>query len=201
MSLFPYNPRVGQKLRGDQTAAGFIADEVNRAQVAWYSKSPAAASTTAILNAAALTAGAQAGFTTGVNSPAVARCLQVVGNEADMNQTVTVHGTDLSGATISEDFVLNGTTAVLGSKAFKTVTSVDLPAQLDADETVSVGTLDRLGLSHKLDRNTIVHAFYNKVAEVDAPTLNKSTTVLSNNWFDLGTDLAGDLVDLYYLVP
>ena len=58
--------------------------------------------------------------------------------------TLTVTGTDVYGQTLVEEITLNGTTAVAGKKAFKTITSVV------SDATISngafVGTGDVLGL-------------------------------------------------------
>lgn len=58
--------------------------------------------------------------------------------------TLTITGTDEYGETLTEDITLNGTTAVAGKKAFKTVTGVV------SDATISngafVGTGDVLGL-------------------------------------------------------
>lgn len=69
--------------------------------------------------------------------------------------TLTITGTDEYGVTITEDITLNGSTAVPGKKAFKTVTSVV------SDATISngafVGTGDVLGLPvHLADTGYVI---------------------------------------------
>jgi hypothetical protein len=83
------------------------------------------------------------GALAGVND--VARGLVVDSTGAgDTTQTVTITGTDLYGATVVEAIAMNGTTAVNGLKAFKTVTQVAVDAALAGNLTV--GTTDVLGL-------------------------------------------------------
>lgn len=65
----------------------------------------------------------------GLTNPAVPRCLSVVASVAGVTTKVTVHGTNFADEDISEEFTLNGVTTVNGSKAFRTITKVDLPVQ------------------------------------------------------------------------
>jgi hypothetical protein len=65
----------------------------------------------------------------------------------DTTQTVTIYGTDIHGASLIETIALNGTTAVPGLKAFKTVTRVAVSAALAGNLTV--GTTDVLGLPYR----------------------------------------------------
>lgn len=62
----------------------------------------------------------------------------------DTTQTITVTGTDCYGNTMVETIAMNGTTAVAGKKAFKTVTQIAVSAALTGNLTV--GTADVLGL-------------------------------------------------------
>ncbi len=65
-------------------------------------------------------------------------------NAGDTTQTATVTGTDEYGVAMTEDIAFNGTTAVAGQKAFKTVTQVAIDAALAGNATC--GTTDVLGL-------------------------------------------------------
>lgn len=76
-----------------------------------------------------LGAAAQA-ITSGLTSPAVPRALSVDGNVSGITGNVVIEGTNYAGETITETIALNGTTAVDGAKAFKTVTKVTLPVQV-----------------------------------------------------------------------
>ncbi|MCR9254709.1 MAG: hypothetical protein NXI16_01265 [Alphaproteobacteria bacterium] len=85
----------------------------------------------------------------GVATMDVARTLTAVSAGAgDTTQTLTITGTDMRGATIVETIALNGTSAVAGLKAFKTVTQVAASAATAGN--VSVGTTDVIGLPFKL---------------------------------------------------
>lgn len=72
----------------------------------------------------------------------------------DTTQTATVTGTDEYGETIVEDIAFNGTTAVQGKKAFKTVTQVAIDIALAGNG--NVGTTDILGLPVFLSDTGIV---------------------------------------------
>ncbi len=81
----------------------------------------------------------------GVATMDVARGLQAVSSNAgDTTQTLTITGTDHYGETVVETITLNGTTAVSGKKAFRTVTKVTASAGTTGN--VSVGTTDVIGL-------------------------------------------------------
>jgi hypothetical protein len=82
----------------------------------------------------------------GVATFDVPRCVQV---DADGAATAvfTIYGTDAYGASIRETITANGTTAVLGVKAFKTVTRVASSAATTGN--VIIGTTTKLGLPYR----------------------------------------------------
>lgn len=117
-------------------------------------KKVAAGSVTAVL-AATNTVAAGTTITSGITNPDVPRALQITtgGTTTDIAAgNVTITGTNVEGKTISETFAmsdnLNGT--VTGSKAFKTVSSIQFPAADGTAATISVGTQNVLGLNHCL---------------------------------------------------
>lgn len=69
-------------------------------------------------------------------------------NSGDTTQTATVTGTDVYGNAMVETIAFNGTTAVSGQKAFKTVTQIAISAALTGN--ANVGTTDILGLPYKI---------------------------------------------------
>lgn len=90
----------------------------------------------------------------------VARGLQVdSSNAGDTTQTVTITGTDKYGAPMKETIALNGTTDVLGVKAFKTVTQVAVSAAMAGNLTV--GTTSKLGLSYRPIRGGFIRGRLN----------------------------------------
>jgi hypothetical protein len=115
---------------------------------------PAAASNTVVANAAAITNAAST-ITTSLplriggngTAPHFGRALRVVGGTAGDNAVVTVSGEDYLGQVMSEAFTLNGTTGVVGKKAFCVIRSIGVAAgNANASSSISVGTLDVLGL-------------------------------------------------------
>ena len=83
--------------------------------------------------------------TDGVATFDVPRCVEIDSSGAgDTTQTATVTGTDEYGNVLVEDIAFNGTTAVSGNKAFKTVTQVAIDIALAGNATC--GTTDKLGL-------------------------------------------------------
>ena len=142
--FYPYNHKLEQEIQTDVT--GVTADRAFVAHVNWAD--PAAADADAI-GLWHLTAIGQT-VVTGLVNPDYARALAVVGSVAGMTGNVTITGTNLAGETITETLALNGTTPKAGTKAFKTVTKVDLPIQTNAGtkqvETATiVGTITKAG--------------------------------------------------------
>lgn len=169
--------------------------------VAHVTLTPAAVSATGVMAATALAVGAQAGFTTGITSPVTPRNVTAKGNASGITGDVVIHGTNMNGEVISDTIALSGASEVAGVKAFKTVTSVDLPAETHAGtDTVSLGLGGKIGMNHKLAVNTVVAAAYNKVREATAPTVAVSATAIESNTILLNTALAGAEVQYWYIV-
>ncbi len=176
--------------------------EIDRAFIAHFQISATdavVASNTAILAATALTTAVQT-ITANITNPAVPRNIKVIGNVAGIAGNVVIKGTNYNGDSISETLALNGTTAVEGNKAFRTITEIDLPIQTADGNTVSVGFGEKLGLPFKLAHNTILMAFLDNTKEATAPTLTTSFTVLENNTIKLNSSLSGKIVDAYLLI-
>lgn len=149
-----------------------------------YQKKVSAGTSTAVL---AATAGANTAqtITSGITQPDVPRALSVtVGGTAGQVQTgsVIVTGTNVEGKTITENFVVTiGTTGTInGVKAFKSVTSVYIPAQLGTACTFAVGTQNVIGLRHRLFRNNTTVKVYQSSTAYATPTLQGVPTVVAN---------------------
>lgn len=156
-----------------QTADGYVKTQ------SWTA--PLAASTTAVHAAI----NSNAVVTSGITSPDVARNVTIVGAGSGhlAAGTVTINGTDIRGATLSETLTLNSNTTVVGSKAFASVTSIDLTAVTgnDVNNTVAVGIGTKLGLSRCLPAaNTVFVATTDGVTDT-APTVATSATVVASN--------------------
>lgn len=195
MSRSAYNP-TGAKLKG---VKGTIA--CKRGSIAHYEESPLASTTTKIHAAITLTTEVQH-ISTGITNPDVPRVISITGVKAGgaLTGDVVIHGTDASGAIITDTIALNDNATVNGVKAFKTVTLIDVPVYVTSGDTVSIGTTDLLGLIHLLSQNTVWEVFLNNVKETTAPTVTVSSDVLSLNTVDLNSALDGNQVDIWYFV-
>lgn len=89
---------------------------------------------------------------------------------AGSNHVVTITGTDEYGAPLVEALTLNGTNAIAGKKAFKTVVSVAVAAGA-AGDTFDLGWGDVLGLPVKLPGTGLVIAEMQDGAKATAGTL------------------------------
>lgn len=106
---------------------------------------PKAAAAAGVAAAQAVAAAGNLNLTSGTVTFDVPRGVQAVSTAVgDTTQTLTFTGTDEYGAVMVERITLNGTTAVFGKKAFKTVTKVAASAATAGN--VSAGSSDVLGL-------------------------------------------------------
>lgn len=165
--------------------------------------SPALGTTTAV-HAAVTDTGSPQTITTGITSPAVPRVITATagGTAADVKAiSPIIHGTDMNNRTLSETlpaFTVNTTGTVTGTKAFKTVTSIELPAHDGTGATTSFGLGAALGLPQTLDENSVVAAYLNGVKEATAPTVTTSASVLASNTVTLNSALDGSAVVVTY---
>lgn len=195
MGLYPQKPGI-RRVSSDVTGVNLI-----EGMIVHVSLTPAAVSATGVMAATALTSGAQAGVTAGITSPVIPRNVTIKGNASGNAGNVVVHGTNMNGTAISETIALNGATEVPGSKVFKTVTSVDFPAETHAGtDTTSIGLGGKIGLNHKLTVNTVLAAAYNNVREATDPVVAVSSSAIESNSVLLNTALAGAKVDFWYIV-
>lgn len=150
-------------------------------------KKVAAGTATAILAATNGAAAAQT-VTSGISNPDVPRTLSVTptANATGGNpMSIVVSGTNIEGKSISETFIIpvGSTTIVNGTKAFKFVTSVAIPAQT-LGLTITVGTTNKLGVNHRLfNQNTTVKVYSATAISVGDYTtflLQAAPTVVSN---------------------
>lgn len=200
MPTKPFDPRDDATIKSEtglSETQSFVAH--------YYAASVAAASTNGI-HAAVTDNGSEQTITTGITNPGVPRTLSALpgGTAGDIGAIqVTINGTNAAGETIQEvlpAFTVDTASAVAGSKAFKTVTSIVIPAHDGTGATTSIGFLNGLGINHKLAQNTVLFAFKGGTKEGSAPTVTTSTSALESNTVTLSNALDGSDVDFYYIV-
>lgn len=147
-------------------------------------KKVAAGTATAVLAATAGASTAQT-ITSGITQPDVPRVLSVVvgGTAAGVQQgAIVVTGRNVEGKVITENFVATqGTTGTInGVKAFKSVTSVAIPAQVGTTATFSVGTQNILGINHRLFKNNTTVKVYSAGTAYGTLTLQGVPTIVAS---------------------
>lgn len=163
-----------------------------------YRVAPALQTATYVHAAVALTASPQT-VTTAITNPDVPRIVTVKGNAGGIAGNVVITGTNINGAVITDTIALSGSSEVVGTKAFKTVTSIALPVETNAGtDTVSVGVGVKIGFPVIISNTGLVIA-KNFNGSVDAGTVTASTTVEGSIYAVAGTLDGVKNVDLYFL--
>lgn len=146
------------------------------------------------------TSAAATTVTTGLTSPDVPRNLYITPDGATGavgTCTITVTGTDILGATITEDFAFaeNASSATTGAKAFKTVTSVAFAANCEDTSFAAqwyIGQGEKLGLNRCMDyAGNVVFATASGVYESTRPTAVASASAVSGNTVDVNATMDG----------
>jgi hypothetical protein len=201
--FYPYNPGLGQVIQSDVDGTN-----VDRGFIAHFTVSAAnavAPSTTGV-HAAVTDNGAQQVITTAITNPAVPRNITATagGTATDIKPIqVIIAGTDFNGDAITETlpaFTENTAGSVTGSKAFKTITSITIPAHDGTGATTAIGWGDKYGLPYKRAHIPCIASYLNNVLEGTAATITASATVLASNTIDLNSASNGNVIDSYIFV-
>lgn len=201
--FYPYNPALSQVIQSDvednNPDRGFIAH-------LQFSAAQAVVADADGVMAALTDDGAEAVVTTGLTNPPCARNITATagGTAGDIKAIqVVVVGTNINDEVITETlpaFTENTAGIVTGSKAFKTVTSVTIPAHDGTGATTAIGFGDKLGLPYKRAHIPCLGSFLNNVLEATAATIAASATAFESNTIDLNSALNGTVVDTYLVV-
>lgn len=201
MSYHPYDWTQDQKLKANNLGVG-----VKRAFMAHLEYAdPIAADTDAILEAVTDT-GEEVEIETFDGQPDYTRCITATagGTAADIGAIqVVIDGTNELGEEITETlpvFTVNTAGTVTGSKAFKTITKVTIPAHDGTAATTKIGVSDKLGIPLKLSLKTVQSAYLDGTIEGTAPTITIDADDVENNTVLLNSSLDGNAVDVYLMV-
>lgn len=169
-----------------------------------YAGAPRAASTTGI-HAAIADNGAQQVVTTAIMQPECPRNITATsgGTAGDIKAVeVIIAGTNAEDVAITETlpiFTVNSATTVTGAKAFKTVTSITVPAHDGTGATTAIGFGEVLGLKRRRKRKTVKAAYLDEVKETTDPTELFDVTNLEGNTVDLNSALNSTRVKIEYI--
>jgi hypothetical protein len=165
-----------------------------------YTTTPAIGTATATHAAVTLGAAEQT-VTTSITNPDFPRIVTIKGNASGIAGDVVITGTDFNGAALTETIALNAATEVLGTKAFKTVTSILLPAKTNGSgDTVSIGRGDKIGLPVACPDAGLVIVKSFDAGAADAGTVTASATLALSLFAPAGTLNGTKAVDLVILV-
>lgn len=145
-------------------------------------------------------------ITTDIVNPPYPRniTLDIGGTAGDVKAgDIVVNGTNFNNEPISETFTLINETDTdqIGTKAFKTITSITVPAQDGTGATFTFGFGEKLGLPYMLDSKPLVFALQEGVLETTAPTLAIDSDELEKNTVDLNSNLDSTKgVDIYLVL-
>jgi hypothetical protein len=113
--------------------------------------------------------------TAGLVTFGVPRAVQIVStNAGDTTQTATFTGKDYYGVAMTETVTFNGTTAVFGKKAFKTISQVAISAAMTGN--ASAGDSDVFGLPIRVDSRGYVLTTFWDTAHVHTGTFVAAVT-------------------------
>ena len=184
---------------GDNVQRGYIAH-------VHLSTTQAVLGTTTFVKTAVTSTAQPQVITTGITNPLYPRNVTATagGTAGDIKAVqVIVEGTNENDEVITETlpaFTVDTAGTVTGSKIFKTITKITMPAHDGTGATTAVGTGNKLGLGFKLSHNTVLSAYINNVKEANAPTVTVSATAQESNGITLDTALSGKVVDIYLIV-
>ena len=199
--MYPYDRSRGQKIGTDVLGIG-----IDRAFIAHFNIAAAAATaaSTAAVHAAINCSTDAVEVTTAFTAPNVPRNITATAGGTAGNikaVQVKITGTDYNDNVITETlpaFTVDTAGTVVGAKAFKTVTKVEIPA-MDGACTVAIGYGVIFGLPYKLAHNAKLAAFLDNAS--DNATLAVSATALESNTMTMaGSPNGAKAIDLYLIV-
>ena len=206
---YPKNPVQGQLLQSE--VADENPDRSFIAHLEWTAAEAATAATAGVLAFQTdLGTGGDRTVTTGLTNPPTPRNItatvdDVTGDDADIKAVqVVITGTNILDEVITETlpaFTVNTAGSVAGAKAFKTVTSVVIPAgDTPYDVITSIGFGDILGLPYERATLPCIAAYLATTLEGTAATIVGHATAIENNTIDLNSALNGNIVHAYLVV-
>jgi antitoxin component of MazEF toxin-antitoxin module len=211
--MYPYNFNRGQTIQ--TSVPGIVADMGFLANLSWAALETVAADTDGIFDG--IVAGDATAEPAGTTVTATVESDEFVAQPpCARNVTITVAATtaghvkaaaivvtgkNLADETITESFTptVDTPATLVGAKAFKSITSVAVPAQDGDSVTVDVGFGQLIGLPYKLAKKRVLLTLNDGVVDT-APTLTISTSALESNTVDFNGSLDGSVMDMSIIV-
>lgn len=198
MNRAAQNVQLGTLLLGGATVPASTAGTLSMVNTLKYTTAPALGVTNGVRATITLTASPQV-ITTGITNPVVPRIVTVTGNASGNAGDVVIAGTNIADASITETIALNGSSLVLGTKAFKTITSITVPAETHAGtDSLIVGTGNKIGFPAIIDAtSSVITKDFD--GATDAGTVTASTTLEGSIYAPAGTLNGVKLLELVFI--
>ena len=148
---------------------------------------------------ASITAGEAAQtITTEITNPPCPRNITIKctkGGGNDMSGDVVITGTNIFGETITDTIAEGADGVKQGTYAFKTVTSILVPARVSEGNAITVGYGDKLGLPFYLyGKDQVIQCSLDYVIESTRATVVADDDEIEKNTIDLDSALNGSVV-------
>jgi hypothetical protein len=142
--------------------------------------------------------------TTGISNPPYPRNITITigGTTGDVKAgNIVVYGTNIAGKEISETFTLtdDDTAVDAGTKAFKTVTSIVIPAQDGTGATFKFGFGELMGLPFILKGKPLVFVLDDGVLAT-TPAITADDDELEKNVIDMYGSLDGSAYEIFIAI-
>lgn len=187
-----YGPAVPATISSVETVPEVIIQSYEPNLIIW--QNPAAASTTGV-HAAVTDTGVEVVVTTAITNPAVPRNISATsgGTATDIKAVqVIIAGTNILDEVITETlpvFTENSATTVVGALAFKTVTSITIPAHDGTAATTAIGWGDILGFPDAAGVRKVRSTYLANTIEGTAATVVADNDEIEKNTIDLNSAL------------
>lgn len=211
--MYPYNFNRGQTIQ--TSVPGIVTDIGYISNLNWTALETAAADTDGIFDGiVAADATAEPAGTTVTKTPTADEFIAQPPCARNITITVAattaghvkaaaivVTGINLLDETITESFtpVVDTPATLVGAKAFKSITSVAVPAQDGDSVTVDVGFGQLVGIPYKLSKNRVILTLNDGVVDT-APVLTISASAIESNTVDFNGSLDGSIMDMSIIV-
>lgn len=144
-------------------------------------------------------------ITADITNPPCARNITITCTKASggstMSGDVVITGTNIFGEVITDTIAEGEDGLHEGTKAFKTVTSILVPAQTNAGDKLKIGFGDKLGLPFYLNyADQVIQCSLNNVIEATRATVVADVDEIEKNTIDLNSALNGSVVRAYIMV-
>ncbi len=176
-----------------------------------YHKKKISLGTAAAVLASTAGAATKQTITAGITNPDVPRVLAItIGGSGYSADSIVIKGVNVEGKPITDTIAYSANAQVAGALVFKRVTSVTIPSTSGTSMTLTIDTLNKIGLNHRIPPNfgTVVEvseaqtspypSFTKPVLRAAPSATNFDGEFVEKNWVTSATAYDGTTSRVYY---